>query len=81
MAAPSHSPCRRQGGAAPAGRERRQAFVDGLPREERMQLEQVLADVLEPLPGNSRITGGYCPLPSEISPLPALKRRPPGAGR
>ena len=35
-------------------------------------MEQGLADVLTPLLGKSRITGGYCPLPTEISPLPAL---------
>jgi 5-formyltetrahydrofolate cyclo-ligase len=32
-----------------------------------------LAQILAPLLANSRIVGGYCPLPSEISPLPALE--------
>jgi 5-formyltetrahydrofolate cyclo-ligase len=32
-----------------------------------------LAQILAPLLANSRIVGGYCPLPSEISPRPALE--------
>ena len=55
------------------GRERRQTFVEGLGREEREALEAKLAEVLAPLLANSLIVGGYCPLPSEISPLPALE--------
>lgn len=55
------------------GRERRQAFVRGLPPEERGRLEHRLAQVLEPLLVKSRVAGGYAPLPSEISPLPALE--------
>jgi 5-formyltetrahydrofolate cyclo-ligase len=55
------------------GRERRQAFVEGLGREDREALEAKLAEVLAPLLANSHIVGGYCPLPSEISPLPALE--------
>lgn len=54
-------------------RERRKAFVEGLSRSEREALEQELAEVLAPLFANSRIIGGYCPLPSEISPLPAME--------
>ena len=54
-------------------RERRQAFVEGLGREDREALEAKLADVLAPLLANSHIVGGYCPLPSEISPFPALE--------
>ena len=38
----------------------------------RAALESKLADVLSPVLANSHIVGGYCPLPSEISPLPAL---------
>ncbi|HEU0311233.1 MAG TPA: 5-formyltetrahydrofolate cyclo-ligase [Sphingomicrobium sp.] len=53
-------------------RERRREFVNSLDREEKERLEQQLADVLGPLLSKSRITGGYCPLPPEISPLPAL---------
>jgi 5-formyltetrahydrofolate cyclo-ligase len=79
MTAPSHSPILADKIALRRlGRERRQAFVEGLAREEKMKLEQVLADVLEPLTGNSRVTGGYYPLPSEISPLVALEK---AAGR
>lgn len=55
------------------GRERRQAFVRGLVPEERGRLEHKLGEVLEPLLAKSRVAGGYAPLPSEISPLPALE--------
>ena len=54
------------------GRERRRLFVESLDRAERDALEQSLADVLAPRIAKSRVTGGYCPLPSEISPLPTL---------
>jgi len=54
------------------GRERRQEFVDTLSTEERARLGEALAEVLEPHLAVSRITGGYYPLPNEISPLPAL---------
>jgi 5-formyltetrahydrofolate cyclo-ligase len=54
-------------------RERRKAFVEGLGRDEREALEARLAEVLGPLIANSHIVGGYCPLPSEISPFPALE--------
>jgi 5-formyltetrahydrofolate cyclo-ligase len=53
-------------------REGRSAFVEGLSREERETLEAKLAVVLAPLIANSHIIGGYCPLPPEVSPLPAL---------
>ena len=74
MAVPSLSP-------APAdkvalrrlARERRSAFVEGLGREQREALEASLAGILEPVLANSHIVGGYCPLPSELSPLLALK--------
>ena len=55
------------------GRERRKAFIEGLRREDREQLEAKLAEVLAPLLVNSHVVGGYCPLPSEISPFPALE--------
>ena len=55
-------------------RERRRAFVDGLDRKQRDALEGKLAEVLGPLLLNSHFVGGYCPLPSEISPIPALER-------
>lgn len=54
-------------------RERRQAFVEGLERDARSDLERELAGVVAPLIDRSRVIGGYCPLPSEISPLPALE--------
>ena len=56
------------------GRERRQAFVEQLSGEERGRLEHQLAEVLDPLLAKSRVIGGYAPLPTEISPLPALER-------
>lgn len=54
-------------------RERRKSFVEGLGREDREALEAKLAGILAPLLGNSHIVGGYCPMPIEISPLPALE--------
>src|SRR3990170_5136907 len=54
-------------------RERRKALVEGLAREDREALERQLAAVLSPLIANSHIVGGYCPMPSEISPFPALE--------
>ena len=53
-------------------RERRRVLVEGLAGAQRDELEARLAEVLAPLLGNSHIVGGYCPLPSEISPMPAL---------
>lgn len=53
-------------------RERRQAFIEELGREEREGLEAKLAEVLAPHLAKSHVVGGYCPLPSEISPFPAL---------
>jgi 5-formyltetrahydrofolate cyclo-ligase len=53
-------------------REQRRWFVDSIDPQEREALEQSLALVIEPLLARSRITGGYCPMPSEISPLPAM---------
>jgi 5-formyltetrahydrofolate cyclo-ligase len=55
-------------------RERRAAFVQSLDRDARAAAELRLANILDPLLQNSRITGGYCPMPVEISPLPALER-------
>jgi 5-formyltetrahydrofolate cyclo-ligase len=54
------------------GRERRRLFIESLGREERGALEADLADVVAPLVARTRVMGGYCPLPSEISPLPAM---------
>lgn len=54
-------------------REQRRLFVESLDPRERDALEQSLADRLAPHLARSRITGGYCPLPSEISPLPAME--------
>lgn len=55
-------------------RERRTNFVQSLDREGKEALELRLADILDPLVESSRVTGGYCPMPVEISPLPALER-------
>ena len=54
-------------------RQRRRAFVEALGLQERDSLERLLADKLAPVLAKSRITGGYCPMPSEISPLPAME--------
>ena len=54
-------------------RERRRLFIEGLERSKRDRLERALADILAPLIARSRVMGGYCPLPSEISPLPAME--------
>lgn len=73
MAVPSHSPTQADKVALRRlGRERRQSFIQGLDREERGRLETQLAHVLAPLIAKSRVLGGYCPLASEISPLPAM---------
>jgi len=53
-------------------RERRRLFIESLSRDQREALEHSLAKVLAPLIAQSRVMGGYCPLPSEISPLPAM---------
>ena len=55
------------------GRELREAFVKTLDAQQRHTLEEQLAAVLKPLLTKSRVTGGYAPLPNEISPLPALR--------
>lgn len=74
MVVPSHPPALADKVALRRlARERRSAYVEGLGREERTQVENRLAQILAPLLANSRIVGGYCPLPSEISPLPALE--------
>ncbi len=54
-------------------RERRLAFIKQLDLQDRDKLEAALASQLAPLIAKSRIIGGYCPLPSEISPLPAMQ--------
>jgi len=75
MVVPSHNPVLADKVALRRiGRERRQAFVEALDAETRIELEQALADVLDPLLQKSRVTGGYYPLPAEISPLIALER-------
>ena len=73
MVVPSHPPLaadkvtlRRE------ARERRHDFIESLGRDDRGALELKLATVLAPQLAQSRVTGGYCPLPSEISPLPAM---------
>lgn len=54
-------------------RERRSEFIEQLDPQDRDRLEVALAGRLAPFISNSRIIGGYCPLPSEISPLPAMQ--------
>lgn len=74
MVVPSHTPVLADKMALRRlGRERRQAFVSSLSPEDRGRLEHQLAQVLAPVLAKSRITGGYAPMPSEISPLPALE--------
>jgi 5-formyltetrahydrofolate cyclo-ligase len=54
-------------------RQRRRVFVESLGDGERERLEERLAEVLQPVIAKSRIIGGYCPMPNEISPLPAME--------
>jgi 5-formyltetrahydrofolate cyclo-ligase len=51
----------------------RRAYVESLDQQEKSRLEQALVGVLEPLFERSRIVGAYSPLPSEISPIPAME--------
>jgi 5-formyltetrahydrofolate cyclo-ligase len=51
----------------------RRAFVETLGEQEKSRLEQALCEVLQPLFERSRIVGAYCPLPGEISPIPAME--------
>jgi 5-formyltetrahydrofolate cyclo-ligase len=51
----------------------RRAYVESLDEQEKSRLEQALAGVLQPLFERSRIVGAYCPLPGEISPIPAME--------
>jgi 5-formyltetrahydrofolate cyclo-ligase len=74
MVVPSHNPVLADKVALRRhGRELRDAFVEALDSKERDELELKLAEVLAPLLANSRVAGGYAPLPQEISPLPALR--------
>jgi 5-formyltetrahydrofolate cyclo-ligase len=54
-------------------RIRRRAYVESIDEQEKSRLEQALAGVLAPLFERSRIVGAYCPLPGEISPIPAIE--------
>ena len=51
----------------------RRAYVESLDEQEKSRLEQSLAEILNPLLERSRIVGCYCPLPAEISPMPAME--------
>lgn len=74
MAVPSHPPVLADKVALRRhARELRLAFVEKLRPGERARHEDRLAEVLQPLLSRSRVTGGYAPLPPEISPLPALR--------
>jgi 5-formyltetrahydrofolate cyclo-ligase len=79
MAVPSHSPLPADKVALRRhAREQRRDFVESLGRDQKLRLELQLADALRPLIARSRITGGYYPLPVEISPIPALERAAAG---
>jgi 5-formyltetrahydrofolate cyclo-ligase len=56
-----------------AALEARKAFVATLSDAERALLEQRLAENLTALFAGVSVVGGYCPLGSEISPLPAME--------
>jgi 5-formyltetrahydrofolate cyclo-ligase len=56
-----------------AALDARKAFVRTLSDADRAQLEQKLAQHLTSLLAGVPVVGGYCPLGSEISPLPAME--------
>jgi 5-formyltetrahydrofolate cyclo-ligase len=56
-----------------AALDARKAFVRTLSDADRAQLEQRLAQHLTSLFAGVAVVGGYCPLGSEISPLPATE--------
>jgi 5-formyltetrahydrofolate cyclo-ligase len=56
-----------------AALEARKAFVRTLSDADRARLEQKLAEHLTSLFAGVAVVGGYCPLGSEISPLPATE--------
>lgn len=56
-----------------AALDARKAFVRTLSDADRAQLEHRLAEHLTSLFAGVAVVGGYCPLGSEISPLPAME--------
>ncbi|QDP20290.1 5-formyltetrahydrofolate cyclo-ligase [Sphingomonas xanthus] len=72
MVVPSHPTTGDKLALRRQARQHRQAFVEALDPEAKSLLEQQLAERLKPLVSQSRIVGGYCPMPAEISPIPAL---------
>ena len=56
-----------------ASLEARKAFVRTLADADRARLEQRLAEHLTSLFAGVSVVGGYCPLGSEISPMPAME--------
>jgi 5-formyltetrahydrofolate cyclo-ligase len=56
-----------------AALEARKAFVRTLSDADRARLEQKLAEHLTSLFAGVSVVGGYCPLGSEISPVPAME--------
>jgi 5-formyltetrahydrofolate cyclo-ligase len=56
-----------------AALDARKAFVSTLSDADRARLEQRLAERLTSLFAGVSVVGGYCPLGSEISPLPAME--------
>jgi 5-formyltetrahydrofolate cyclo-ligase len=56
-----------------AALDARKAFVRTLSDADRARLEHKLAEHLTSLFAGASVVGGYCPLGSEISPLPAME--------
>jgi 5-formyltetrahydrofolate cyclo-ligase len=56
-----------------AALDARKAFVSTLSDGDRAMLERRLAEHLTSLCAGATVVGGYCPLGSEISPLPAME--------
>jgi 5-formyltetrahydrofolate cyclo-ligase len=56
-----------------AALDARKAFVQTLSDADRARLEQKLAQNLTSLFAGVSVVGGYCPIGSEISPLPAME--------
>ncbi len=81
MVVPSHTPTSADKVALRrVARERRRTFVEALSwRASRESIEAELAAALDPVLANSRVVGGYCPLPIEISPCRRWMRPRPMA--
>jgi len=73
MVVPSHPLAADKVSLRRLARQRRRHFVESLGDGERRKLEDRLTETLEPVTAKSRIIGGYCPMPNEISPLGAME--------